>query len=276
MTTNDSAPFPVEVPGPYIKDKDIDYDLEIYAAMGASLPVGGFLVRSPSLGVFSLLETYESPFIAHPEKCSVLEFWRVLYINEFREKCLQDVMEWAPSGKEGLVKADNQDTWQTFDWAVFDWGKEIDMVHEEFMSEAFSKVCQWFNMSFEGFDMVPSAGGSSSSYWFGADSIGSLVATTGMSLEKVLWEMPMCSVGHVVASICKQNGNNNVARKKDPEDVKLKCDEARERILNGEMHPWQLKDPENWPLTSRQAEYNPKLIDQWEALVKEKRENGRR
>jgi hypothetical protein len=273
-TTNEN--IEVQVPGVFIKNKAVDFDAEVYAAMGGSLPIGGFLVRPPSLGVFSLMETYESKFISDPAACSVMEFWRVLYINEHRQACMQEVMEWAYPDKGGLFDAEDSDSWQFFDWAVHEWGTKLDLTSDvEGLVEPFLEVHKWFSLSFEGFDMIPGASSGGSEYWFGADAIGSLSTSLAQSVETLLWHTPMCCAGHQLAAICKQNGNEHIARKKDPEDAKKQFDDARERVRNGEFHPWQLQDPEMWPVDAMQVKHNPKLIDAWEALVKEKKD-GRR
>jgi len=267
-TTNEN--IEVEVPGCFIKNKDVDFDGEIYAAMGASLPIGGFLVRAPSMGVFSLLETYESPFIGNPNECDVFEFWRVLYINEHRHECLQEVMEWAYPDKGASFDAEDNSTWQTFDWSVYNWAAKLDL---EDVTEAYTRAHNWFNLAFEGFDMIPSKTSSGGGeYWFGADSIGSLSAALTTPVDAVLWDVPMCAIGHKLAALCKQNGNDHVGRAKDKDDLKEQFKLARERVRDGEMHPWQLEAPEQWPLSSTQAKYNPKLIDAWQALVKEKKD----
>lgn len=266
-TTNEN--IEVEIPGSFIKDKDVDFDGEIYAAMGASLPIGGFLVRAPSMGVFSLLETFESPFIASPDGCDVFEFWRALYINEHRSACVQEAMEWAYPNKGALFDPEDTDTWQAFDWSVFNWGGNLEL---DDLTKAYEHTHAWFNLAFEGFDMIPGKGSTNSSYWFGADSIGSLSAALSISVNEVLWDVSMCAIGHQLAALCKQNGNDHIARKKDVVDFKLQSELAKERVRNGEMHPWQLDAPEQWPLSSTQAKYNPKLIDAWQALVKEKKD----
>jgi len=275
MTTDDK--FPIEVPACFIKDKAVDYDLELFAAMGASLPVGGFLVRAPSLGVFSLLETYESKFIADPTNCNVMEFYRMLYINEHRAECVQMVMDWAYPDKGISFDAENLDTWTAFDFAVHDWSKGIFIEDKlDDLLKPFTKVCEWFNIAFEGFDMIPSSGNSQSAMWFGADALGSLSQVMECTLNELLWEIPMCYVGHRMAASARFNGNENVGRKKDTEHLKQQMEEARERVRNGVLHPWQIKDPTNpaWPLTARQVEYAPHLKEEWDALIEEKKNVG--
>ncbi len=273
-TTNENEKIDVVVPGCFIKNKEVDFDAEVYAAMGGSLPIGGFLVRPPSLGVFSLMETYESKFIADPAECEVMEFWRVLYINEHRQACLQEVMDWAYPDKGALFNAEDDSTWQSFDWSVYDWAKQVGLAHDaNDLTEAYMEAYKWFNLAFEGFDMIPGGEGNSEC-WFGADAIGSLSAALACSVDDVLWNISMTAVGHKLAALCKQNGNEHVARKKDSDDMKLQFEEARERVKSGVMHPWQLEDPTQWPLEPVQVKHNAKLIDDWESLVKEKK-NGR-
>ena len=270
-TTNEN--IEVVVPACFIKDKAVDFDGEAYAAMGGCLPIGGFLVRPPSLGVFSIMETYESNFIADPANCSIMEFWRVLFINEHRRSCLQDAMAWAYPDKGATFDAEDDSTWQSWDWEVYEWGKALELSTSiDELSEPYVEVHKWFNLAFEGFDMIPGGGGNGEC-WFGADAVGSLSAALSERVDSVLWDVSMCAVGHKLAALCKQNGNEHVKRKKDLDDVKLQLKEAKQRVRDGVLHPWQLADPEQWPLESVQVKYAPKLIDQWEALAKE-RKNG--
>jgi len=140
------------------------------------------------------------------------------------------------------------------------------------LTQAYADAHKWFNLAFEGFEMIPGGGGNGEC-WFGADAIGSLAAALGESVNHVLWDVSMCAVGHKLAALCKQNGNEHVKRKKDVDDIKLQIANAKERVLAGEFHPWQLADPEQWPLEGVQVKHNPRLIEEWEALVKEKK-NG--
>jgi hypothetical protein len=209
---------------------------------------------------------YESKFIAQPEECTRFEFFRVLYINEHRQECLQEVMEWAyPDKGKGFDPAD-ESTWQTFDWSVADFSNNFGDDIESY----WEPVQKWFSLAFEGFNMIPGGTGSSE-YWFGVDVMASIAIATGLRPNEVLWNMPMCSAGHLIAAFCKQNGQDGIARPKDKDDMKLKFEEARERVRQGKMHPWQLEDPEQWPPTQAQIKHNDQIQKHWENLVKERK-----
>jgi len=268
-TTSEVCPL---VPASYIKNKAYDGDGEIWSIAGGGISVFGLRVKAPSLGVFSLLESYESPFIAHPEDCTLLDVWRVLYINDRREKCVQEVMDWAyPSHGSEFVHEDTT-TWREFDHNAFAFGAEHydENTPMEEIAQDVEKLYKWFLLAFEGFEMIP-GGGSGAAWWFGAETIGSMAAALSARPCEILWDLPLCFVGHAVASHARMNGNNNVKRPKDVADMKEKFEEAKDRERNGVMHPWQVENPEAWPLTEQQIKYKPTIQKEWDRLLKERK-----
>ena len=57
------ANMPVTVPPNYIKTADYQGDEEIFACMGLPALIDGLRVIPPSLGVWSLLESFNCPFV---------------------------------------------------------------------------------------------------------------------------------------------------------------------------------------------------------------------
>jgi len=260
-----------DVPARCIKTLPVDYDGEIFAMMDLGLPVDTedgqtYFVRPPSFGVWSLLETFESPFVTNLEDCTFLDVWRAMYINEKRSACASQVRDWFyGSGKD--VDPENSETWQAWDNDCAAWA---DTVKIDWNYWAL-RIREWFQLSFNGTAMLPKTIGSSSEYWFGADTLGLVLATVGhvqgYDLHGVLWEIPFSIVSHTIAQhVHINNPKIPVARPKDEQDIRLQLRLAEEREERGELHPWQVKEPLEYDLTQAQTVNNPGLREQYERM----------
>jgi len=274
--------IPVTVPADYIKDKDVDMDLETFACLDGSVVVDGFSMRAPSLGVFAVLESFDCKAIGNPAEAGIEDWMRVFYVNHFREACVQDVQKWiADKGSEYVRDAlpENEVDWHPFDKKVAEWAMSdcfFSMLTDQDakgvadrMQKAFKSISAWFDVCFTGFDMLPS-GTAGGTHMFGAEAIGSIIAGVGgilnVSYKQILWDTPITVVGHAVAAQAKSNGAEGVSRPKCPEDIKNQLKLAKETIHSGKLLPWQIDLPLQHNLHEFQQEHFPRLQKELDKL----------
>ena len=252
-----AANLPAVVPGRYIKAADYQGDAEIFACMNVPIMVEGEQIKPPSLGVWSLLETYASPFVAEfGDGIQKIHCLRALYINEFREGAAADVYRWRYEFDEETFNAEDSDTWTDFDTRVIHYSTMLNFDTDA--PENWWKIRLFFDLSFNGHSMIPSSGGGGK-FLFGAETMGGIVAALGESFNvpfnDLLWNTPMIVIGHAIAAKAKQNGATGIARPKDPEDVRKQLILATAREYKGELHPWQVAEPLRSKLTNIQGEH---------------------
>jgi len=264
-----ASSLPVSVPGKYIAIADYRGDEEIFASLGVPLRVDEQEIRPPSLGVWSLLESFACPFVdkffeqletgLNLEHC-----FRALYINEYREECAADVYDWRNAQAVAEFDAENQETWTDWDRQVIAYADGLQFDTKDPLKWA--KIRLFFDLSFNGYSMIPPSGGGGK-FMFGAESMGSVIAAMGSSIPpyELIWNTPMCLLGHIAASTAKQNGAKGVARPKDPADIRKQLILASAREYKGELHPWQIEEPLSRRLTAIQSEH-PKLVEEFEKL----------
>ena len=274
--------IPVTVPANYIEEKHVDKDLETFACLDGGITVGGFFMRAPSLGVFTLLETFDCKAIGNPAEATLEDWMRVFYVNHFRAECVQDVQRWiADKGSEYVRDAlpENESEWHTFDTKVVEWAqaecffKMVEKEEVEAMSErfklAFTAVQEWMDVCFTGYAMMPPGGGGGS-HMFGAEVVGQTVASVGevlsVNYREILWETPITLIGHVTAQIARSNGAEGISRPKCKEDIKRKLLMAKETIHSGKLLPWQIDHPNEHGLHEFQREHYPKLQKELDKL----------
>jgi len=288
----DPKKIPVEVPASYIKEKDIDLENESFAFLGSSFCVDGFKFRIPSLGVMALLETFESRFITM-KNATVVDMIRALYINAGRESVADDVCDWYNTG----MKADHSFSVDAFAWAH----KELPFIDIEDDDETWHKnnikatkatieIQEKFLLCHTGFEMIPSGGGGgcrsngkSATMLYGAETMGSLLATCGgllgCSWQEILWEVPLTTLGHLLASEHRKGGTEGVSRPKCPDDIKKQLRDAQERVIKGELFQWQIDRPLDFVLSEVQKTHAPGLQKKFDLIVnkarKEREKNGR-
>lgn len=266
---------PVSVPPEYIKDKQVDKDMEVYACLDGSVLVDGFRMRMPSLGVFSILESIDCKAIGDPENARLEDFARVLYVNHFRSDALLEFQQWiSEMGGEYVRDALPEDTkkWHKLDHKVIDWaehetfigirGKETIEEYTERISECFVELSKWFELAFTGFEMIPPGQGGGT-HVFGAESMGAIIAGVGEKLNvgyaEILWDIPLTIIGHIIAQTAKANGAEGISRPKDKEDIVRQIKNAKEIVHSGQLLPWQIDQPEYHGLSPWQEKYFPHL-----------------
>jgi hypothetical protein len=270
-----------QVPARYIKDKAIDYDGEIFACMSLPVRVAGIQLRPPSIGVFALLETIESPVVANFAKATAFDCYRALYILKHGREAACEVRDWLAAGGRKKVKPEDETTWLPWDKRVASFAEfnptdlfEFAALHRLLMDN-----------SFGGFEMIPQIDPGCSPYIFGAESIANTcrlaASATNYTYDEILWDLPLCLVGHIAAVAARGAGVKGVGRPKDKADIKKQLKAAAKRERTGKLHPWQKAEPHCYPLSKEQIEANPAIEKEFNAamktyLAKLRKKKGRR
>jgi hypothetical protein len=251
--------YPVHVPGSLIRNAYVDYEGEIFAITGTPLTIGKQKVKAPSLGVWSILECFECPFVDKYPDCSYMDVYRALYVNEYRNghpwkwwrpNAAEEVREWIED--DGMLDVDPEDrsTWKKWDHKVFKYASRLK------------------------FADAGEGGGGGSACWFGAETVAGTIAAIGeitnLKPDEILWTTPMALLGHVAAQKVKQNNPKaGVARPKDRQHMKQLFEECIERAKKGQYHPWQKEDPTGYALDPLQGYLHPSLKKDYKRLQKQ-------
>jgi hypothetical protein len=303
----DPREIPVRIPFHIVKRAPYDGDAEIWNILNTGLRVDDFLIKAPVLGVYSMLETFECKMVGDPANATLLDCVKMLYINEHRKECAQEVSDWVASTDKDKRSPIVEEDFTEFDWTVWRWAHraipslrrqsstlfkdglnfllgnsetvvETDEEYDDRIGILIEKIYHWVNQAFSGYSMIPSVksdGGSE--YWFGAESVGSLIASIGSDMcvpyDKLIWETPVCLISHTIAQKCKVNGNDNISRPIDKDDLKRWMRKARQCVVDGELFPWQIEDSLNYRLSDVQLKYGgDKLQKKFDKLQAEARQ----
>lgn len=255
-----------QVPASYIKDKAVDFEAEIFACAGVSRTFCGVEVNPPSVGVLALLEVLNNQFIGAPADATVRDFTEALYVAKRRELAAPAVQEWALTREEGPVfEVAKPATWTPWDRMVMDFWAEISPVFEPKVMSEFSTFMM--GVTFDGYEMLPPSP-SNAKFIFGAEAIAGCVLRGGRNVFEAVWRMPLCLSGHMAAIEARSNGVKGVSRPKDPTDVRDQLKAAAEREAKGELHPWQIAEPDFYALEPAQAKARPEAKKEFNALLK--------
>lgn len=265
--TDQKPKLSVSVPAQYIKTKTIDWDGEILQCLGVPARFCGVRVAAPSLGVWSILEMIDSKIVKGAPDATFVDVLRALYVLSVKAKALEWLPEWLDAGLKDEPLPTEIESVHEWDRAVIVWSKEAGVKVNDFDHV---RLAKWLDLSFSGFEMIPSSGGGQL-YLFGAPTYGRILAALGgkfgLTLDRVIWDLPLCLVGHTMAGLAEQNGVKGVGRPKDPDDIKRQLQEATERELAGQLHPWQIEDPEFHLPTQAQREARPEVMAEFRALL---------
>jgi hypothetical protein len=261
------AHLPVVVPVSYCKLKDYDGAEETFSCMNLGLRIGNAVIKPPSIGVFSLMESTNNPFPVDFTKTSTIQQFHALYFNEFREHAAELARDWAYE-EPPEFDPENEETWTELDKASMVYVDHLGMQGVDLTSvETWEKILQLFGTSSNGFEMVPGSGGSR--YWFGGETIGAMVAGMGaelnVSAHDVMWNTPLALIGFMQAAKAKENGVKGVCRPRDRADMRRQRILAYLRELHGELHQWQIDKPLGHVLTPTQAKHRS-AVRQFEKL----------
>ena len=272
-----AAHLPFSVPGRYIKIAEYQGDVEIFACLDVPLRVENQDIRPPSLGVWSLLETFASPFYHLGDGINLIDCCRALYINEYRASCARDVYNWRNEFDEESFDIADESTYTDLDRQVVEYGSSLGFDIEN--ADNWLEIRRFFEISFSGWAMIPPGGGSSK-FMFGAETMGGVIASLGKSfsvpISTLLWETPVCLIGHATASAASQNGAKGVGRPKDPADIRKQLILAAAREYKGELHPWQIEEPLSRRLTAIQGEHEHLVTEFEELRAKAAKKAGRK
>jgi len=283
-----------EVPARFIKNKKIDFDSEIFSCLNLPFTVAGYdgglfyrifknckplplEIQPPSIGVFSLLEVIDSLFIKDFSNSDAMDFCRALYISYYRKDAALEVKEWVQSGGKSRFKADDVKTWLFWDFKI---AKFAEKIHAERLT--LKDLIAFRNFltvdTFSGYEMIPNMGGGAwMPYLFGAETIAGVAMVSeklNIRYDDVIWDVPLCLIGHIAACETRRNGVKGVTRPKDEDDIRLQLKLANEREAKGELHPWQISRPDIYPLTAKQEKARPEIkkeyADAFKSFLKEK------
>jgi len=229
----------VALPAWYIKDKAINYPLEILAATGTALELehGGETVsiRPATLGFFMLLEWTGSLFFKSPRDAGIEDIAAAIV-------CANGGKSLFPPDKHRIASMSRK---------LADKSGGVIIFHS-------NTIFEWLlSTPYTGYEMLRNKGKERrpEPFLFSGTSIAAIVNAgakyAGITQEQSIWEMPLTLAGHLIAT--NDCGTLDPARPKDEEDVKRKTEEAIQREIAGELHPWQEKYPELYPLSFRQA-----------------------
>lgn len=215
--------------------------------------MGTARIPAVSFGVWSLLELIDCDFV-HPMKDPTAG-GAVLagYIAANGRAATGLVLDFVEKGydKEELklddIPADNDLAKMAAGWAV---------VHQ-IQPEDFAKLREWLDVGFAGFGMIPGGSGGGECL-FGMDSFAAIVAAIGSDMgytyDALLWDVPLCMLGHVAAQKSKQNGAKGIERPKDQEHMREQFAEAQRRFEAGLLYEWQEREPWRYDLDGHENE----------------------
>jgi hypothetical protein len=251
MPSPEHKPIQVKIPVSVVPRAYVDYDAEARQILGFPLVIvnqdGEFLtIGALTAARLIALELISSPFFLHPDSCDPADAARALVI----------------------LTADRADVAAlTADPALL--AERADALLEKFgavIADRYAELVAWVRIvPFYGFNMGPDSPPQHGEFWFDGSFAGSVVAPAARlmatTVDRVLWEIPLCLVGHTVVQYAASLGVKGIERKPDRAALKRIMAEAEARELAGELHPWQYADPVCFPLTDVQAAANPALIE---------------
>ena len=90
-----------------------------------------------------------------------------------------------------------------------------------------------------------------------------------VTYEKALWEIPIALIGHVSAVNFARHDikDRGIARPLDTADLEVKMKEAEIRAIQGELQPWQIMRPLDYPPTIDQINANPEVQKRYDELI---------
>lgn len=258
----------MRIPARFVKNrkKKIDFDAEAAAFLGAAFSLkDGFFLPSPPAGFFTCLELITSPYFLSPLECEVQDFFNAMALLTSGRRAVFLADSFRKGDKGPLLRE----------------AKKFEKEHGETAISQYEEIVyQTLVLPFEGLAMIPALEGGGKEFLYDAEFLASLAGcvamTTGERTEAVLWEMPLLRAGHIQAFRMRYEGNDRIERPDDPEAVKKALKEATERERVGELHPWQIAEPENFPPTEMQIKARFEIIADHKKLLEKKRNDIQR
>ena len=250
----------VRIPASLVPRAPVDYDAESRQILGQDLVLSdGFRIPPLTPARLIALELVSSAFFLHPESCAWIDAAAAIVLATCKRSLVAELTrpDGAPDTESRGVSA-----FPALDRTARAW---LD-AHREALEHDYAQICAWLLVvPFYGFSMRPGRpGGSAKYFFFDGEFVGAVIAPAAKLLatpvEFVLWETPLCTVGHAIAQQDASLGVNGVVRPPDIAALDRMTAEAEAREKAGQLHFWQYMDPVNYPLTDAQANANPALV----------------
>lgn len=283
----------IKIPVSYVPRAYVDYDAEARQILRQDFVLSdGYRVSPLTAGRLIALELVSSPFFLHPFDCDALDAAAALVLVSCSRELIPALTasasepvhtvsgagtaaettagEGSPSGLHG-PSATYRNLYET----AAKWFR----AHGDAMLADYPKLVEWIlAVPFYGLNMLPRGTAQPREFWFDGSFVGGIVAGAAKLLatpvDTVLWETPLCTVGHAIAQHAAACGVKGVERPPDEAVLDKMMREAAEREKHGELHPWQFDDPLTYNLTSIQSDANPDLIGTFAAMRAEFERNG--
>ena len=266
----------VHIPRWFIQEEFCDYQAELLACMNCSLAVSGLEIKPFTAGILSLLELINGQVWHDINNCSDISWGRCLYIVNNRKKALPAVLQFIQNNRQD---GDEKDI--DLDLQLDYHAGELLQTHLNAFKHSMAAIRSAFlnqlSVALSGFRMIPSGGGRPSpgngEFIFGSTYITPQIMTAcellNVSYEEALWDIPISLIGHVSAVNFVRNDikDRGIARPLDQNDLDVKMKEAEIRVLNGELHPWQITRPLDYPPTMEQIFINPEVQKRYDELI---------
>ena len=152
--------------------EEAEEDFEILIVLDGKCKIVGQEFPPPTMGVFSLLELINSPFLDPSDDTGIklLDIERLLYVLKYREKAVSDIIEATRIKREidrtaeiAKVSAEhykvhvealkeNAASWKEFDMMVASFAEELGIYDQH---NAIRAINQYLNACYHGFNMLP-------------------------------------------------------------------------------------------------------------------------
>lgn len=237
----------VKIPVSLVPRASIDYDAEARQILGQDLILAdGYRVPALTPARLIALEIVSSPFFMHPESCDIVDAAATIVLVS----CDRAMVPELTNDADALLRTAG--TWLA---------AHIDTLHADY-----ARICSWIlDVPFYGFSMRPGAQSGRSKYFvFDGEFVGAVLAPAAKllatPLDRILWDTPLCTIGHAIAQQDAALGVKGIERPPDLKALDRMMAEAEQREKSGQLHAWQYIDPVSYPLTDTQVNANPALI----------------
>jgi hypothetical protein len=261
-----NSPQPVKIPASLVPRAAFDYEAEAQQILGHDLILSdGLHVPPLTAARLIALELVTSRFYMDPFGCEPMDAAAALVICTCRRAVLESILD------QHLFSHGTADG---AGGALRTLAASFLMAHADAMRRDYSRLVAWIRLvPLYGFDMRPKHPAPTREMIFDGEFVGSVLAPAAKllatPLEMILWDTPLCVIGHAIAQQDAALGTKGVERPPDTSVLDRMTSEAEAREAAGELHPWQYIDPVNYPLTETQAQANPELIPVFDAILQE-------
>ena len=258
------AKIQVKIPASLVPRAKLDYDAEAAQIIGHDLVLSDGC-RIPALTPARLiaLELISSEFFMHPATCDVLDAAAAIVICSCQRSMIQEL---TTASRE--ASGDPLSAFPELQKAAASWLA----THADALKTDYARVSSWLlDVPFYGFSMRPGGDSGRAKYFiFDGAFVGAVLAPAAKllatPLEMILWDTPLCTIGHAIAQQDAALGVKGIERPPDLAALDRMMAEAEQRERTGLLHEWQYMDPINYPITETQVNANPELIPLFDAI----------